>query len=288
MSLKVVDLFSGIGGFSLGFEEAGMETVLFCENDIDCKKVLSKHWPKVPIWSDIKTLTGNRIKSICGDDISVLCGGFPCQDISVAGGKKGLKDEQTGKATRSGLWFEFKRIIKEVGPRYVVIENVANLRSKGLATIIKDLWQIGYVGEWNIISARSVGAPHLRERCWIIAYPCSKRLERQRQSCGVQAQQSTVNSNNAEFANTNNFRLWRSFASQKESSRWWSETTSCISHWEETQSIVCGVSDGVSRGMDRGRKQRIKQLGNAVVPQIPKLIGRAIMEFENECSTSKS
>jgi DNA (cytosine-5)-methyltransferase 1 len=237
-SLRVLDLFSGIGGFSLGLERAGMKTVAFCEIDSQARKVLNKHWLGVPVFEDVKKLKAKHL-----NNIDVICGGFPCQDISVAGKKKGLKGE------RSGLWREFKRLIKEIKPRYAIIENVANLRSNGLQEILKDLWQIGYASEWHIISARSIGAPHLRERIWIIAYP-------------------------------NNFRLWKPFASEKEKSQWWSEATSSVSHWKEAQSIVCGVDDGVSRGVDRLRRERIKQLGNSVVPQIPELIGRAILDYE--------
>lgn len=176
--LKVLDLFSGIGAFSLGLERAGMETVAFCETDQNCRKVLMKHWPHIHIWGDVKTITKTSLDRYVPHKIDLICGGFPCQDISVAGKKKGLKGE------RSGLWYQFKRLIKEIRPRYALIENVANLRRNGLAQIIQDLWAIGYVGEWHILSARSVGAPHLRERVWIIAYTGSAgtRLEKHRGS----------------------------------------------------------------------------------------------------------
>jgi DNA (cytosine-5)-methyltransferase 1 len=214
------------------------------------------------------------------------------QDISVAGLKKGLKGE------RSGLWGQFKRLIKEIKPRYAIIENVANLRSNGLQEVLKDLWQIGYASEWHIISARSVGAPHLRERIWIIAYPESAgaRMEdREPSSEGrfitkgrgeslLQKDRSPSNmgpgTGDAKSSNSNNFRLWKPFASEKEKQEWWSKTAFSVSHWKEAQSIVRGVDDGVSGRLDRPRKERIKQLGNAVVPQIPELIGRAIMEYE--------
>lgn len=183
--LKILDLFSGIGGFSLGLEKTGgFETVAFCEIDSYCQQVLKKHWPETPVLKDV-TKVSYLGESICeqGYDwysgpVDVICGGFPCQDISVAGKKKGLIDEE-GKKTRSGLWFEFKRLINQIKPKYVIIENVANLRSNGLATVIKDLWEIGYVGEWHIISARAVGACHLRERIWIIAYPYSSSIRNQ-------------------------------------------------------------------------------------------------------------
>ena len=151
--MKVLDIFSGIGGFSLGLERAGMETVAFCENDTQCQKILNKHWPDVPVYDDVRDLHYERGVLPCEEgfmttDIDVVCGGFPCQDISIAGQKRGLKGE------RSGLWTEFKRIIKEVKPRYALIENVANLRNMGLAEVMKDLWSIGYACEWHIIKAK--------------------------------------------------------------------------------------------------------------------------------------
>lgn len=302
--MKVLDLFSGIGGFSLGLERAGMDTVAFCEIDESCRRVLRKHWPDSKIYQDVKNL------KFSSGSFDVVCGGFPCQDISVAGLKKGIEGE------RSGLWKEFKRIIKEVKPRYAIIENVANLRSNGLTEVIKDLWSIGYDCEWHIISARSVGAPHLRERIWIIAYPNSPKLREQprgsvgenrkekafsgidgqirnasypnserlqglRSSKRVQKKYTPDNGSHDELANPNNFRLWKPFASEKEKSEWWSKAAFSVSHWKEAQSIVRGVDDGLPRGVDKGRRERIKQLGNAVVPQIPELIGRAIMEYEN-------
>lgn len=166
-SIKVLDLFSGIGGFSRGFENAGeFRTVAFCEIDPHAQKVLKKHWPEVPIIDDVRKIRGEDFSGV-----EVICGGFPCQDISVAGKQRGINEE-----TRSGLWIEYKRIIKEINPRWVIIENVRNLLSNGLAIVLQDLHEIGYDAEWEIISARSVGACHLRERAWIVAYPSSKHL----------------------------------------------------------------------------------------------------------------
>lgn len=317
--LKVLDLFSGIGGFSLGLERAGMETVAFCEQDKHCQKVLKKHWPEIPIFEDVKTLKAKNLN----EPIDVICGGFPCQDVSIAGQKKGFKDDLE-KRTRSGLWEEFARIIKEVKPRYAIIENVANLRNLGLNQVIKDLWKIGYACEWHIISARSIGAPHLRERIWIIAYPNSdtiweqsrrgirkkgqnevlirntgkngetshansKRLER----CNVPGSgNKTISQERLSFncidgsssypSNTDMPRLWKPFTSEEEKSQWWAETTSSFRTRWEVESRIRRVDDGLSAGMERDRKERIKQLGNSVVPQIPEIIGRAIMEYENE------
>ena len=209
--------------------------------------------------------------------IDVICGGFPCQDISVAGKKEGIGGQ------RSGLWKEFKRLIKEIKPRYAIIENVANLRTNGLTEVLQDLWSIGYCSEFNIISARSVGAPHLRERIWIIAHPKGQRLHR-RLSIGKEKEISQPGGDPKDDStpDRDHFRLWQPFASEKEKSEWWAKTTAGFRSWWETEPRILRVSDGLSKRMDKSRRERIKALGNSVVPQIPELIGRAIMERENE------
>lgn len=168
--LKVLDIFAGIGGFSFALEQTGgFETVSFCEIDQPCQKVLKKHWPRVPIFDDVSTLDGKSLIKKYGK-INVICGGFPCQDISVAGKQRGLIDG-AGNTTRSGLWFQYKRLIGEIRPDYVIIENVAALISNGLEQVLSDLKELSYDCEWHIISARDVGACHLRKRIWIIAWP---------------------------------------------------------------------------------------------------------------------
>ena len=123
--MTVFDLFSGIGGFSLGLERAGFTTHYFCEIDPYCRGVLAKHWPHVPIFEDVRTVRGADIEGV-----DLLCGGFPCQDISLAGKGAGLSGD------RSGLWFEYARLIDEIRPRYVLIENVSALRSRGLDQVL--------------------------------------------------------------------------------------------------------------------------------------------------------
>ena len=162
-SLKVLDIFSGIGGFSLGLEKVGMETIAFCENNKFCQGVLKTHWHNIPVFSDVRDLSNKELSHL--PKIDVIAGGFPCQDISIAGKQEGIQGE------RSGLWKEFKRLIKEVKPKYAIIENVANLRSRGLSRVLKDLWEIGYDAEWHLLPASAFGAPHRRDRIWIIAYP---------------------------------------------------------------------------------------------------------------------
>ena len=138
--MRVLDLFSGIGGFSLGLERAGMTTVAFCEVDPFCRAVLRKHWPEVPVYDDVQTLSATRLVAD-GIGVDVICGGFPCQDISIAGKGAGL----AGK--RSGLWYEFHRLIHEIKPHYAIIENVSALRSKGLDDVLRSLTEIGYDAE---------------------------------------------------------------------------------------------------------------------------------------------
>ena len=161
--LNVIDIFSGIGGFSIGLEAAGLQTVAFCEINPFCRKILTKHWPSVPIFTDITAIHKEDLKALLRIDL--IAGGFPCQDISVAGKGGGIK------AKRSGLWKEFARLINEIRPKYAIIENVANLRSQGLISVLQDLWEIGYDAEWHCIPASAFGAPHRRDRIWIIAYP---------------------------------------------------------------------------------------------------------------------
>src|SRR5262245_308192 len=175
--MDVIDLFSGIGGFSLALERCGMRTVAFCECDPFCRAVLRKHWPGVPCYDDVRTVDAVRLAAdgIRGD---LICGGFPCQDISTAGKRVGID------GARSGLWREFARIIGDVRPRYVLVENVAALLGRGISRVLGDLAALGYDAEWHCIPACAVGAPHRRDRVWILAY--ARRdfvwLEQQRMS----------------------------------------------------------------------------------------------------------
>lgn len=281
--MRILDLFSGIGGFSLGLEKAGFKTAAFCEFDEHARKVLKKHWPTVPIFNDVNTLTGLEVEFTVGK-IDVICGGFPCQDISVAGKQRGLINEE-GSVTRSGLWFEYKRLIGELKPSYVIIENVANLRSNGLVTVLQDLWSLGYDAEWNVISARSVGAVHLRERLWIVAYPVREGLERFGTSgnAGQVCLQIPPRSRPLLPSYPDDVRLGKTFTAPEEKSEWWAKRTASQRDWWEAKSEFRRVDDAISDGLhesERFRKQRIKQLGNSIVPGIAEMIGRSIMDYE--------
>lgn len=167
--LTVGDLFSGVGGFALGLERAGMCTRWFAEVDPFASAVLRKHWPDVPNHGDVRSVRAGRV-----EHVDVICGGFPCQDISIAGSGRGLEGE------RSGLWREMHRIVGELRPRYALVENVGALTSRGLAVVLGDLAAIGYDAEWHVVPVAAVDAPHLRERCWIIAVDADADRERLR------------------------------------------------------------------------------------------------------------
>jgi len=186
--VRLLDLFSGIGGFSLAAEwiwEDELEIAGFCEIEKYCQKVLKKNFPGIPIYEDIKKLNGKDFKNI-----DLITGGFPCTDISIAGQGKGLIDEE-GKTTRYGLWFEMHRIIREIRPRFALIENVPMLTIRGGTRVISDLAEIGYDAEWTIMGADDVGAWHRRKRIWIVCYESentisSRCLDREPQEEGVE------------------------------------------------------------------------------------------------------
>jgi len=164
VTYRLLDLFSGIGGFSLGLERSGgFKTVAFCEVEPFCTKILNKHWPEVPVYGDVRELTAKRLAAD-GIGVDAICGGFPCQDISTAGKGAGIEGE------RSGLWSEYARLIGELRPRYVFVENVAALLGRGLDRVLGDLAALGYDAEWHCIPASAVGAPHQRDRIWIMAH----------------------------------------------------------------------------------------------------------------------
>jgi DNA (cytosine-5)-methyltransferase 1 len=232
--LNVLDLFSGIGGFSLGLERAGMRTVAFCEIDPYCRAVLAKHWPNVGCADDITA------RDFAPGEAEIVAGGFPCQDISSSGKRTGLAGEH------SGLWREMLRAIRMVRPRYAIMENVADLLDRGLEQILGDLAEIGYDAEWHCIPASFVGLPQARERIWIVADPCEGRF---------QAGDEREPRGSLLVGWLNHDRLGEAqLAAQSCAARAWRS------------------DDGIPRWVDR-----MSGLGNAVVPQIPEIIGRAIM-----------
>jgi len=257
--LKVLDLFSGIGGFSLGLERAGFETVAFCEIDPHAQRILKRHWPKVPIYDDVTKLTRQLLESDGVQLPDIITGGFPCQDLSIAGRQGGIEAE------RSGLWSEIVRLAGELRPRYLLVENVANLISgpggqpgRWFGRVLGDLAALGYDAEWHCIPASAVGAPHSRDRVWILAYP--EQVER---VCPV------FNANDAVEAIRANASIGGQDGLRSEMG---APQRSLPGRWMD-QPYPVGVADGVSDW-----SHRLARCGNAVVPQIPELIGRAIMQ----------
>lgn len=300
--MNLLDLFSGIGGFSLGLERSGaFQTVAFCEIDKFCRRVLAKHWPEVPQYGDIGKLTGAELLRD-GIRIDAICGGFPCQDISTAGKGAGLAGE------RSGLWREFARLIGEIRPRYVIVENVSALLFRGIDVVLRDLAALGYDAEWHCIPAWFLGAPHARDRLWIIAHARSEQYQgagnsiereateefsataladanngqRQQQDQKIRSGRHAANGGGKIMGNSIRVGLQRQRkfidAGHKEAK---GKGKTDHAFYERVgrewaiEPAVGRVANGVPNRVDR-----LKGLGNAVVPQIPELIGRAILEYE--------
>jgi DNA (cytosine-5)-methyltransferase 1 len=274
--LRVLDIFSGIGGFSLGLERAGMQTIAFCEIDPFCRRVLAKHWPDVPCFDDVRKLNGNTV-----GPVDVICGGFPCQDISAAGPRIGIDGE------RSGLWREYARLIDELRPRWVIVENVDGLAIRGLARVLGDLAEIGYDAEWHCIPAAAIGADHWRDRLWIVAYPNRSRAvpsnEQRWKQCTQEMGKDASDDYGARLS-------WRVQAGTL------GEDARAISPWLglalRSQAAFPRLDGAGSPVLGRGedgipdRVDRMHALGNAVVPQIPELIGRAILAYEQRLATA--
>lgn len=242
--LKVADLFSGVGGISLGLARTGgFKPVLFCESNPFCRRVLAKHWPEVPCFEDVRTLGREQIARLGA--IDAICGGFPCQDISDAGVRAGIDGD------RSGLWREYARLVDEIRPRYVIVENVAALRRRGLGRVLGDLASLGYDAEWHSIRAAALGYPHQRDRLWILAYSAGLRR------------------NQGERAAEEWRRLIRARALDRASP--WARAAND----DEVRSQFLRVVDGLPYHLDR-----LDALGNAVIPEFPEIIGRAILAAE--------
>lgn len=239
--INVLDLFSGIGGFALGFERAGMHTAAFCEIDPFCQRVLKRHWPEKPIYHDIKQLTQRRLHHDRIQHIDLICGGYPCQPFSVAGHRRGEEDPRH-------LWPEMHRLIREIKPRWVVCENVDGHVELGLDNVLTDLESQGYSCWPFIIPACAIGAPHRRDRVWIIAHSCGIRRVTPPSTLPIPQ----------DLSNATVFgELPTPFTSR--------------------------INDGIPFLVDR-----IRALGNAVVPLIPELIGRAIIAYERDSEAEPS
>lgn len=269
MTLTVGSLFTGIGGFDLGFERAGMQIKWQCEVDPYCRAVLHKHWPSVTCYGDITELRQPPY-------VDILCGGFPCQDISAAGRGAGID------GARSGLWSEYARIIGEVRPRFVVVENVPVLRSRGLGRVLGEMAALGYDAEWDCIPACAIGAPHRRDRIWIVGYPNSTGSQGHRGSVTSTRERSAAatgrGSREGSLADAD--RIGR--RSREDEGRHATDDGGEAGHegWWLVEPDVGRVADGVPSRVDR-----LRSLGNALVPQIAEAIGRRLTEIERGGTT---
>lgn len=259
--LKVLDLFSGIGGFSLGLERTGyFETAAFCEIEPFPRSVLAKRWSEVICYEDVRKLTAAKL-SADGLAIDVITGGFPCQDLSVAGAMAGM-----GEGTRSGLWSEIDRLIGELRPSFVIVENVANLLSgpserpgAWFGRVLGDLAERGYDAEWQNIRAAAAGLPHERQRAWMVAYP------------------SEIGRNVFGYSEAAALS-WERLQNRVQSGHRWKREAGGHSlervGWS-VEPAVRGSNDGLPSGLD---KSRVAACGNAVVPHITEFIGYLIAD----------
>jgi DNA (cytosine-5)-methyltransferase 1 len=294
-------LFAGIGGIDLGFERAGLQCKWQVEIEPYAQKVLAKHWPNVRRHDDVRTWPQPDTEYV-----DVIAGGFPCQDISYAGKRAGLQGE------RSGLFYEAIRVVREVGPRFIVLENVAALLTSGMGDVLGTLASIGYDAEWHCIPAAAVGAPHIRDRIFILAYAnesCESKgwLQRRGEQLRISGNhgedqkrispnaesdgrnQRKPNSRRREervgtgkehrpgdggkaMANTNSSGLEKRQGKDTSGAGSICGTKPGRSEWWEFEPAVGRVANGVPKRLDR-----LRGLGNAVVPQVAEYIGRCIV-----------
>ena len=322
MKLKHLDLFSGIGGFSLGLEATGgFETVAFCDIDKYSKKVLKKQWPNVKQYEDIKELNYERLKTDGIGPIDIITGGYPCQPFSIAGRKKGEEDPRH-------LWPEYFRLIKELRPSWVIGENVSGHIKLGLDTVLENLESEGYSARTFSISASSVGAKHQRERIWIVANArqhggrieptgntegtgrgslettersadtdtISRSSEREKTlansvELGLEKHghsETTESIKRGEtMADTNvegrQGRIYRGQNKEWESQQRYFGRNSAAhgqqeQNWWDTEPELGRVAHGIPNRVDR-----LKGLGNSLVPQIPYFIAQSILQVEEQC-----
>ena len=305
--LKVLDLFSGIGGFSLGLESLGQfETIAFCEKDKFCQKVLKKNFPNITIEGEIRDVKGEKYKA------DVVTGGFPCQPFSVAGKRKGTDDDRY-------LWDETIRVVRECKPKYFIGENVEGIiniqEGMVLRQVQTDLEKEGFEVQCLIIPASGIGAWHQRKRVWIIGCNVSNTFGKLSDGCSSTTRNSKTefkrvecnqswnwnevwsktercseqNRNNVQDSNSfglQGHRLQSDNLQKKNSTREiFNSSVEEQQTWWQTQSELCGVPNGVSYELDKDRANRVKALGNSIVPQIARELGKAIIKAENVSNT---
>lgn len=274
--LRVGSLFSGAGLCDLGLSWAGFHHQWFCEVDPYCRSVLARHWPGIPVYDDVRELRGDKLLPV-----DVLCGGFPCQDVSQGGKHAGIKE-----GTRSGLWAEYARLIGEVRPRWAVIENVRGLLSNGMARVLGDIAAIGYDAQWTILPAAACGAPHHRERVFLVAYPHGTFADAVRLFAPLQR----MLGDGYQPQSVSDWLGVRFERSSKPSAR-----------FAFGGAALCRVDDGCAGGLDgaarglaclpagirrisrdeaRAWLPRLKALGNGILPQQAYAVGACILSAE--------
>jgi len=274
MALKILDLFSGIGGFSYAAERlvGGYETVGFCEIDPFCQKVLKKHWPDVPVHDDVRKLANeaDRFRGL----VDVVCGGYPCQPFSLAGSREGQEDDRH-------LWPEMLRIIQATRPRFVIGENVAGHITLGLDTVLSDLEAENYTARAFVIPACAKDAKHRRDRVWIVGHTSSIKRNARPEKQGTLREMSenrpkhdysggsgeayTAISSDTTSQRQQRQRKLEQSSSQKKNEKGQTDNAFTIGqpHIWSTESNICRTLDGVSFRMDR-----LRSLGNSIVPQV--------------------
>jgi len=289
--MKVLDLFSGIGGFSIGLEKAGFETVAFCEIEDYPRAVLRRHWPDTPIYRDVKQLTGEQLRA---DGIipDVIVGGYPCQPFSLAGVRRGEEDDRH-------LWPEVRRLVKEIRPTWCIFENVAGHITMGLDQVLSDLEAEDYSARPFVIPACGVDAPHRRDRVWIVANTrhqprqdsisgsvrgngAGQYAERKRSNEAAETARPSETSETLAYTSLQRLqgRTERQVHGVGNISRQSKGGGTDKQKFWATEPNVGRVANGVSN-----RSHRIKALGNAVVPQIPEIIGRIIKIYQKSIDT---
>jgi DNA (cytosine-5)-methyltransferase 1 len=265
----VGSLFSGIGGLDLGLERAGFDVIWQCENDPYCRQVLATHWPDVPCHEDARTLSADTARP------DLICGGFPCQPVSYAGSRLGAEDERW-------LWPAFARAIRLLRPRLALVENVSGLLSRGMGDVLGDLADLGYDTEWDRVAASDVGAPHRRQRVFIVAYADRRRRSewagdiseatRRHESAHSSAAAASYSDSAGRQALSQRNRQALAVFDSPPLGADLDRRDSARRHDWEIEPDVGRMADGVPARMDR-----LRTLGNAVVPQVAEAIGRRIV-----------
>lgn len=281
MTITFGSLFAGIGGFDLGFERCGMQCRWQVEIDDFATRVLTKHWPSVHRERDIRQCGRHNLEAV-----DIICGGFPCQDISYAGHGAGLDGE------RSGLFFEAVRVVQQLRPRAVVLENVAALLTRGLDRVLGTLAEVGYDAEWHCIPAAAVGAPHIRDRVFVMAYAAgSRRQEGTRlrgdgKSSGRRKSSRGSSDRGEDVADAQGDGLERQRAAEQQVSNSRRKKNELERFCHSVRAVQWAIEPAVGRVVNGipDRMDRLRGLGNAVVPQVAEFVGKMVLERLNEKS----